>query len=118
MPANAAHQFESYQTRAADSQSQINKFSVEIHKKYTIPAACIVFVLVGAPIAIRFPNGGLALVMAVSLAFFSAYYVALVGGEELSDHRILSPQLAMWAPNILFGVLGIAGVWWVTRAGR
>jgi lipopolysaccharide export LptBFGC system permease protein LptF len=60
----------------------------------------------------------LALVMAVSLGFFSAYYVALVGGEELSDARILSPLWAMWAPNVLFGVLGIFGVWWVTRAGR
>jgi len=118
MPANAAHQFDSYRTRVADGQAQINKFSVEIHKKYTIPAACIVFVLVGAPIAIRFPNGGLALVMAVSLGFFSAYYVALVAGEELSDARILSPLWAMWAPNVLFGILGIGGVWWVTRAGR
>lgn len=117
-PRDAKNQLESYEIRVAEGQGRANQFGVEIHKKYTIPAACIVFVLIGAPIAMRFPEAGMALVVGVSLAFFAAYYVALVGGEELADARILSPFWAMWAPNVLFGVAGVFGVWWATRAGR
>jgi lipopolysaccharide export system permease protein len=117
-PNNAAHQFTNYGERIATGQAHINKFAVEIHKKYTIPAACIIFVLIGAPIAIRYPRGGVALVVGVGLAFFAAYYVSLVGGEELADHRIVSAFWAMWAPNVLFGLIGLGAMWRATRVTR
>ena len=44
----------------------------------------------------------------VSLLFFLVYWMFLIGGEELADRSFISPALAMWAPNIVFGVLGIA----------
>ncbi|MFQ5690467.1 MAG: LptF/LptG family permease [Gemmatimonadota bacterium] len=116
--AQTISQFDGYQVRLEQAEGTSNQYRVEIHKKYTIPAACIVFVLIGAPIALKFPQGGVALVVGVSLLVFSAYYVALVGGEELSDDRILSPFWAMWAPNVLFGLIGIGAVWQARRAGR
>jgi lipopolysaccharide export system permease protein len=118
LPGDAANQFDSYDAHITNGQRTVNKFGVEIHKKYTIPAACIVFVLIGAPIAVRYPRGGVALVVAVSLLVFSAFYVGLVGGEELADNQILSPFWAMWSPNILFGMLGIGLLWFSRRAGR
>jgi lipopolysaccharide export system permease protein len=74
-----------------------------------------VFVLIGAPIAIRYPRAGVALVVGVSLLFFGAYYVSLVGGEELADRRFMSPLWAMWAPNILFGAIGVVALAQATR---
>jgi len=53
----------------------------------------------------------------VSLAVFCLYYVALIGGEKLADRRLLSPALAMWSPNILFGLIGITGFFQARRAG-
>lgn len=117
-PNDAASQFAGYRDQAAAGQAQVNKFAVEIHKKYTIPVACIVFVLIGAPIAIRFPRGGVALVVAVSLFFFAAYYVSLVGGEELADNRFVSAFWAMWAPNVLFALVGLAALWRATKVTR
>jgi hypothetical protein len=107
-PVDASNQFDSYRQRELGGQAQISKYWVEIHKKGSIPAACIVFVLIGAPIAVRYPRAGVALVVGVSLGFFGAYYVSLVGGEELADRRFLSPLWAMWAPNVLFGLIGLA----------
>lgn len=98
--------FRSFARDLAGSQATQNRFGVEIHKKYAIPAACVVFVLIGAPIAVRYPLGGVAMVVGVSFAFFCAYYVSLVGGEELADRLILSPFWAMWAPDVLFGTIG------------
>jgi lipopolysaccharide export system permease protein len=115
---DAVSQFKAYRDRATIGQARVNQFAVEIHKKYTIPAACIVFVLIGAPIAVRYPRGGVALVVAVSLFFFAAYYVSLVGGEELADNRIMSAFWAMWAPNVLFGLVGLAALWRATKVTR
>jgi lipopolysaccharide export system permease protein len=117
-PNEVAQEFANYGDRIAAGQAQINQFAVEIHKKYTIPAACIIFVLIGAPIAIRYPRGGVALVVGVGLAFFAAYYVSLVGGEELADNRIVSAFWAMWAPNVLFGLIGLGAMWRATKVTR
>ena len=117
-PNDVVRQYTSYGDRIVAGQAQINQFAVEIHKKYTIPAACIIFVLIGAPIAIRYPRGGVALVVGVGLAFFAAYYVSLVGGEELADNRIVSAFWAMWAPNVLFGLIGLGALWRATKVTR
>lgn len=117
-PIDAVSQFTNYRDRVVSGEQQANKFWVEIHKKGSIPAACIVFVLIGAPIAVRFPRAGVALVVGVSIAFFAAYYVSLVGGEELADNRFVSPFWAMWAPNVLFGLVGLAALWRATKVTR
>jgi lipopolysaccharide export system permease protein len=84
-----------------------NRYDVEIQKKFSLAAACIIFVLVGAPIALRFPRGGVGLVIGVSLFIFALYYVGLIGGEALSDRSIISPFWAMWATNIIMTVVGL-----------
>jgi len=115
---DATNQFRAYRERKDAGHRQINKFRIEIHKKGSIPAACIVFVLIGAPIAVRYPRAGVGLVVGVSLAFFTAYYIALVGGEKLADRRLVSPLWAMWSPNILFGIFGLFALWRATRVTR
>ena len=86
--------------RAARQRAAI--YQVEIQKKLAISAACVIFALLGVPLAIRFPRGGVGLVIGTSLAVFSVYYVGLIGGEELGDRLVLSPFLAMWLPNLIF----------------
>lgn len=84
-----------------------NRYDVEIQKKFSLAAACIIFVLVGAPVALRFPRGGVGLVIGVSLFIFAVYYVGLIGGEALSDRGIISPFWAMWATNVIMTVIGL-----------
>jgi lipopolysaccharide export system permease protein len=104
-------QYEVYQTQVKTGFERQNRFLVEINKKFSIPAACIVFVLIGVPFAVRHPRGGMGMVVAVSFAVFCAYYVSMIGGEELADRLILSPFWAMWAPNVLFAVAGLITLW-------
>ncbi|HEX4468155.1 MAG TPA: LptF/LptG family permease [Gemmatimonadaceae bacterium] len=84
-----------------------NRYDVEIQKKFSLAAACLIFVLVGAPVALRFPRGGVGLVIGVSLFIFAVYYVGLIGGEALSDRGIISPFWAMWATNVIMTVVGL-----------
>jgi len=93
--------------RLHDSQRRQNRMGVEIQKKFSLAFACIVFVLVGAPIALRFPRGGVGLVIGVSFLVFAIYYVTLIGGEELANHSYLSPSWAMWGANFIFMIAGL-----------
>jgi lipopolysaccharide export system permease protein len=93
----------------------MNRFAVEIQKKFALAAACMVFVLLGAPIALRFPRGGVGLVLGVSLIVFALYYVGLIAGETLSDKLILNPFWAMWMANILFTAIGVVLLFRVQR---
>ena len=91
-----------------DSNAQAaDAYWVEIHKKFSIPFACVVFVLLGAPLGALLRRRGAAVSVGISLAFFWAYWMFLIGGEELADRGYLSPALSMWAPNLVFGALGI-----------
>lgn len=92
-----------------------NQYRVEYHKKYAIPVACIVFVLLGAPIAVRFPRGGVGMVIAISLLVFGIYYMSLIGGESLGDRGIIPPPLGPWGPNIVFSAIAL---WGLSRIGR
>lgn len=96
-------------------RNEANRFLVEIHKKFSIPAACIVFVLVGAPLGIMARSGGVGTGVAYSIAFFVLYWAGLIGGESLADRGILPAAVAMWGAN---GILGLVGVWLVSRMGR
>jgi lipopolysaccharide export system permease protein len=86
---------------------QIQRYKVEIHKKYSIPFACVVFVLVGSPLAIRMSRSGMNMAIGLSILFFLVYYVCLIGGEKLADRGFTTPFLAMWSPNLVFGALAL-----------
>jgi lipopolysaccharide export system permease protein len=97
----------SYTGRLEGLRRQINQYLVEIHKKYSIPAACIVFVLVGAPLGVITRRGGFGIAASMSLGFFVLYWSCLIGGEKLADRGIVSPFTGMWIANILIGLLGV-----------
>ena len=98
-------------TAARGYETQIRQLQVEIHKKYAIPVACMIFVLLGAPLAIRSGRGGMATAIALSILCFFVYYLFLTGGEKLADRELLPPAIAMWAANVFFGALGIVLTW-------
>ena len=93
--------------RINQHKKKINNYLVEVHKKYSIPFACIVFVLIGVPLGTMTRKGGFGVAAAISLVFFLIYWAFLIGGEKFSDRGLLSPFWGMWSANILLGILGI-----------
>ncbi|MGQ0714234.1 MAG: LptF/LptG family permease [Gemmatimonadaceae bacterium] len=98
-------QLELIGARMRDARQGMNRYDVEIQKKFALAFACIVFVMIGAPIALRFPRGGVGLVIGASVGIFALYYIGLVGGEALADRLLVGPFLAMWLTNILFLII-------------
>jgi lipopolysaccharide export system permease protein len=97
------------------SGARADQYLVEVHKKWAISVACLVFALVGIPMALRFPRGGMGLVIGGGLAVFAIYYVGLIAGEGLGNKDIVHPWIAMWAPNIIFATVGVFGMIRVSR---
>lgn len=88
-------------------QGEINKYEVEIYKKFSLPAACLVFVLIGAPLGVMVKKGGFGTAASISLFFFLIYWAFLIGGEKLAERNFFSPFMGMWAANILLGIVGM-----------
>ncbi|RKX28116.1 MAG: hypothetical protein DRP47_05150 [Candidatus Zixiibacteriota bacterium] len=85
----------------------INKYTIEIYKKYSIPAASLAFILIGAPLAVISRRGGMGVAIAISIALFTMYWAFLIGGEDLADRGLVSPFWAMWSANLLLGGIGL-----------
>jgi lipopolysaccharide export system permease protein len=98
-------------------QETANRYRVEFHKKWAIAFACLVFTLIGPPLALRFPRGGVGMVVAASTGIFAIYWVGLIGGESLADRRVADPMITMWIPNVVFALLGVLLVSRMGRAG-
>lgn len=93
----------------------IGNFLVEIHKKYALPLACFVFVLVGVPLGIQSKRGGVGVGAGLSLAFFLIYWIFLLGGEKLADRQIVSPQVGMWSANVVVFSMGCYLIFWMLK---
>ena len=82
---------------------------VEFHGRFALPFACIMLALVGIPLGASSRRGGRSggYVWAILLAFFCYYltYISLTNAASRA-HRI-SPELASWLPNAVFGLAGL-----------
>jgi lipopolysaccharide export system permease protein len=104
---NNARQFQNEFTLIENYEKNNNKYLVEIHKKFTLAVACILFTLVGAPLGILVRKGGITIASALSIAFFLIYYILLIWGEQLADRALLDPAIGSWMPNIVLFIVGL-----------
>jgi lipopolysaccharide export system permease protein len=106
--ATAAERFFDRNVQQIKTQKQImNKFDIEIYKKYSIPAASFAFILIGAPLGILTKRGGMGVAIAISIILFIVYWAFLIAGEDIADRGLVSPFWAMWSANILIGAIGL-----------
>ncbi len=85
-----------------------DRFLVEIHKKYSIAVACLIFMLIGAPLGLTTRRGGLGSAGIPAAGIFLFYWVTLVQGEKLADRGFLDPWIGMWIANL---AMVAAGLW-------
>jgi LPS export ABC transporter permease LptG len=102
-------------SRWASDRYNRNVALVEIHKKFSIPFACITFGILGLPLGITNRRGGKSSGFSLSIAIIVAYYLMITNGEELASSGKIPPWLGMWAANIL--LLGL-GIYLLSRANR
>jgi lipopolysaccharide export system permease protein len=99
------------QDSTGGNKRELNNLKVEVNKKFSIPAACIVFAILGSVLGQWVKKSGLGVSAGYSVFFFLVYWVFLIGGEDIADRGRVAPWLAMWAPNILFMGLALLLLW-------
>jgi LPS export ABC transporter permease LptG/LPS export ABC transporter permease LptF len=90
-----------------EAELEARRFQVEIHKKYALPFACWIFVILGLPLGVSTRKGGRASGFTLSILIIFFYYVLITAGENLAIKGRVAPWLGMWGANIVFGALGI-----------
>ncbi len=87
----------------------------ELHQRFSIPFACLLLGLIGAPLGIRRSRSGKSASIAIALAVFFVYYVILATGKNLAENGKLPIAVGYWLPNIVTAI-GAAAL--VIKRGR
>ena len=87
------------------------RFAVEWHKKFAIPAACLVFGLLGLALSLGSKKEARSSAFALSIAVIFVYYVLIRLGEQAGDSGVMSPFLSMWGANLVLAVIAGALLW-------
>ncbi len=97
-----------FEDRSINYQRRVE---IEVHKRFSLPAACVVLGFFALPLAFFFQGMKRQFGLIVCLGTFFLYYVLLSGGMSLAESGVLTPGVALWLPNILFLSLAGAGMW-------
>lgn len=86
--------------------------AAEYHRRASLPAACMIMMMVAAPLGILMGQGKRTILFIVSLGLITGYYFLLAGGVDLAHEGYLSPGLGIWMPNILMtGAAVLLNLW-------
>ena len=92
------------------AKETMRKYQVEYHQKFAVPLSSFCFVLIGMALALKYPASGIGLVIGGSLVIFLGFYIMLQGGKNIAEAGHLNPALALYAPLILFTIVGLIAV--------
>jgi lipopolysaccharide export system permease protein len=88
-------------TKLRYKQKDIDRLATETNKRWSLSFSCFLFLFFGAPLGIMLRRGGMGTGFLVGLVFFAAFYILMVGGEDLASSGKLSPFIGMWLGNII-----------------
>ena len=82
-------------------------YYVELHKRFALPVAALVFTIMGFPLGIRAQRGGRAVALALSFGIVVAYYILYSTMEGMAIRGRMPAGLAVWTPNAILAVIGV-----------
>lgn len=84
-----------------------NDLLMEINKKFSIPFACLLMGVIGAPLGIASRRSGKSAGFAIAIGITLLYYLINMIGDYLGKKDLIHASLAIWLPNIFFILFGI-----------
>ncbi|MEX0927914.1 MAG: LptF/LptG family permease, partial [Balneolales bacterium] len=115
---NTLTQYDNLQNNLRWRTERIASFMVEVHKKFSLPVACFIFVMIGAPLGLLTRKGNLGVNALISILLFTYYWVCIIQGEKLADRLFISPFVGMWFANITMLIAGLLLLAKVIRENR
>ena len=105
LPLNELNKF--IDKEKARGSSNINVYLVVLYKKYSIPASAFILTIIAVSVSSMKRRGGMGsnLAIGILLAFAFVFLDKVFG--VLAEKSSAPPLLAVWTPNIVFGILAI-----------
>ena len=88
---------------------------MEIHERFSIPIACLVFALVGVGLGITTRRDAKSSSFALGIGVVFVYYISMYLPEAMAKGALVSPHLAKWLPNIALALAGLVLIVWRSR---
>ena len=85
----------------------LRRYQIEVHRKYTLSLACLVFFFIGAPLGAIIRKGGLGIPVIVSVLFFISWYVISISGEKFARESVLTAFSGVWLSTFILIPIGI-----------
>jgi len=99
-----------YQGQIYTQKKNLNKYRMELHRKFTLSVAVLVFFFIGAPLGAIIRKGGLGMPVIVSILLFIFYYIISMSGEKSAREDAWSMFGGMWFSTFIFLPVGV----WLT----
>lgn len=97
--------------KRAQGDGKVASYLIERHQRTSYPFASYVFTLIGVGVASRKVRGGTGLHLALGVMLVLVYVFAMKITTVGATNAGLSPFIAVWAPNVLFALIGL----WIYR---
>ncbi len=98
---------EALDRRAGYPAVVLRPLRVQLQQKLALPGACLIMGLLGVTFGLRGGRSGVLAGVGISLMLSFLYYVLYAFTGALGNQGYLSPWLAAWAANIVFGAIGL-----------
>lgn len=95
--------------------ANVTDLQIQLNLKMSIPFACFVFALLGAPLGLNPTRRSSSIGLGLSVIIIFVYYVLMFFAMAAGEMEIISPFLAAWTPNVV--TAGIGG-WILYKAGQ
>ncbi|MBO7545101.1 MAG: LptF/LptG family permease [Paludibacteraceae bacterium] len=90
-----------------DYKRYVRKHEVELHRKFTLAFACLIFFFIGAPLGAIIRKGGLGAPVVISVVMFVIYYIIDNTGYKMAREAIWPCWLGMWLSSFVLLPIGV-----------
>jgi lipopolysaccharide export system permease protein len=80
---------------------------IELHKKFSIPFACLALGILAVPLGIQSESAKRSTGLGMGMIFFLIYYLMLSAGSVFGEVGVYPPSIGMWVPNAVMGGIGL-----------
>ena len=80
---------------------------IEKHTRYALPFSAFILTIIGVTLSSRKRRGGIGLNIGIGIALSFTYILFLRFSQMFVYSGAMSPMLALWLPNIIFGIVAI-----------
>ena len=91
----------------SENKREQSESRTEINKRFSFPFSCLAFAIIGVPLGVTAHRRETSIGFAMGLIVAIAYFLFVILGDTLRGTPSVHPELLVWFPNVLFGVLGL-----------